>query len=619
MTGGEETFGPGNLVIYKTSPARVVSVGAKIEIILADGSEVKVRAKDIIFLHPGGPGPLPLEAPEDPPEDIQAAREIFQGQTTTLAAFAEILYGAFTPAAALGTYRLLLDGLYCRGTPGELYVLTLEEYEKQAALREAKKRGAEDRSALLERIRQGKPEDADRGRLRELEEFALGKSAAGRMAKDLGVASAPEAAHSLLLKLGVWDFTVNPHPSRLGFSGDPRYPALGQPPLEEPRLDLTGLAAFAIDDEDSEDPDDAVSFDNGSLIVHVADPASLIRPDSPADIAARDLGATLYLPEKKIPLFTPRALDLFGLGLQEVSPALSFFIRLGEDGEPRDLEIRPTKIRVTRLSYAQAQEELERQDAGENSRAAQLKKIFELTSRYHARRTRNGALDIGLPEVKIRAADGKVSIRPLPQTDSRTMVTDAMLMAGEAAAGFARANGIPLPYATQEAPETPREKPETLAEMYECRKTLRPSAIRSFPSPHAGLGLQAYCRTTSPLRRYLDLVVHQQLRAFILGTPLLSPDEITQRIGATEAVSGKIQKAERLSNLHWTLVYLLQNPGWQGRAVVVEKGRLCTVLFPDLGLETKVNLGSGVPLNGEVALRPAGIDLARLSLNVQPV
>lgn len=62
---------------------------------------------------------------------------------------------------------------------------------------------------------------------------------------------------------------------------------------DEPRRDLTGLPAFAIDDEGNLDPDDALSLDGDRLWVHVADAAALIGPDSPADIEARARGATL--------------------------------------------------------------------------------------------------------------------------------------------------------------------------------------------------------------------------------------------------------------------------------------------------------------------------------------
>jgi exoribonuclease-2 len=602
-------FRQGNLVIYKNSPAVVLSPGVKIEIELSDQSRLSVRPKDIDILHPGPVNSAGLR--EEPADELESAWEIFQGQTATIQAFAEILYGDFTPAAALGVWRLAQDGLYLRPHPGGVYVLSKEEHEKEAAGRDAKKKDAQEREALVERIRRGKAEEGDKKRLREVEDFALGKSAQSRMLKDIGINASPEAAHELLLKLGVWDITINPHVSRAGLSRKTEYPPLPARVPDEERLDLTHLAAFAIDDEGSEDPDDAVSFDEGRLVVHVADPASLIKPDSPADLAARGLAATLYLPDKKIGMLAPEATSLFGLGLGEVSPALSFFISLREDGSPEDVEIKLSKVRVTRMTYGEAQKALD---------TPALARIFALTSRYRAYRIKNGALNIELPEVKIRVDGDGVSIKPLPKTDAGAMVQDAMLMAGQAAARFTIKNAIPAPYASQEAQDSPAENPKTLAEMFECRKKLRPSAVRSFPAPHAGMGLDVYCRVTSPLRRYLDLVLHQQIRAFLLKEKLLDHDEITIRIGASEALTGLIQKTERASNLHWTLVWLLRNPGWRGRGVVVEKkGNLCTLILPDIALEARANLGKNTEPGSEVTLRAAGIDLARLSVNFEAV
>ena len=42
---------------------------------------------------------------------------------------------------------------------------------------------------------------------------------------------------------------------------------------------------------------------------------------------------------------------------------------------------------------------------------------------------------------------------------------------------------------------------------------MKRSQYRLTPAPHEGLGIALYAEVTSPLRRYLDLVVHQQLRA----------------------------------------------------------------------------------------------------------
>lgn len=79
---------------------------------------------------------------------------------------------------------------------------------------------------------------------------------------------------------------VNPHPRRLNMPATD--PTVSFPPLpDEPRLDLTHLPAFAIDDAGNQDPDDALSVDGDRIWVHVADVAALIQPDSPADLEAR--------------------------------------------------------------------------------------------------------------------------------------------------------------------------------------------------------------------------------------------------------------------------------------------------------------------------------------------
>jgi exoribonuclease-2 len=70
--------------------------------------------------------------------------------------------------------------------------------------------------------------------------------------------------------------------------------------------------------------------------------------------------------------------------------------------------------------------------------------------------------------------------------------------------------------------------------MYARRRTFRPTRLVASPGPHAGLGLSLYTRATSPLRRYSDLLVHQQLRAWIMGRALLSEQEVTERIAETE-------------------------------------------------------------------------------------
>jgi len=146
-----------------------------------------------------------------------------------------------------------------------------------------------------------------------------------------------------------------------------------------------------------------------------------------------------------------------------------------------------------------------------------------------------------------------------------------------------------------------------------------------------GLGLEPYAQVTSPMRRYLDLVAHQQLRAHLHeqtgqtgpaqeGLEETDPQEsmlgtsaVLERIGASDLASGSVRQAERVSNRHWTLVYLQLNPGWQGRGVVVDqRGAGNTVLIPDLALE--VSIGGNLELGQELILEAVSVDLAALEV-----
>jgi exoribonuclease II len=194
-----------------------------------------------------------------------------------------------------------------------------------------------------------------------------------------------------------------------------------------------------------------------------------------------------------------------------------------------------------------------------------------------------------------------------------------MLMAGAAAARYALERSIPFLFATQDPPEA-SEHPDSLAGMFALRRTLKRSQQTNVPGPHAGLGLEVYTRMTSPLRRYLDLVGHQQLRAYLHGTTLLGEQEVLERVGAAEAVTGMVRQAELLTEKHWTLVYLLQHPDWRGEGIVVEKrDRRAILLIPTLGLEARVHLDQDIPLNSTVALALSGINLAELDVYFQLV
>ena len=587
----------GSLVLYKIHPALVGAVGDKIEIRLDGGKSRKVRPKDVRLLHPG---PLDsLARLQSPPQgNLEEAWELLQGEQPAFDELAELVYGDFTPASAWATWQLLQDGLYFSGDPEAIRVNDPDQVAELQAERARREAEAAAWQGFLERVEAGRLEPEDRKRLAEVERVALGSAAHSRILSSFGVDETPEAAHRFLLRCGYWAPEENPWPRRAGVILESPESAVPELPEEE-RLDLTHLPAWAIDDEGNQDPDDAISLDGDYLWVHVADVAALVRPDGHLDQAARERGSNLYLPERTVTMLPQALTDRLGLGLQETSPALSIGMRLGPEGLG-DIRIERTRVRVERLSYGEVNGRMQE---------PQFAALAAITDAYRQRRLARNAARIDLPEAAVRVIDGEVVIRPLPKMASRDMVTDAMLMAGEAVALFAEAHDLPIPYAMQPEPDEIRQ-PQTLSEMYAYRRLFKPSNTVLHPEPHFGLGLERYARATSPLRRYADLLVHQQLRAFIGGREPMSRETLAERIAGIDVAGGRVRRAERQSNLHWKLVHLMRHPDWQGEAVVAAmEERKAVLLIPELAMEVRMRLHDSFALDRRVRLAVRDLDL----------
>jgi exoribonuclease-2 len=533
-----------------------------------------------------------------------AAWELLAGETTTLPELAELAYNSYTPATAWATCQLLSDGLYFSGSPEAITVHSAEKVEAIQAARAAK--AAEERAwqGFLVRAQSGQYQAGDERYLNDVVALALEQRDQSRVLRALGREETPQNAHALLLAMGYWPLGFNPYPARQRLPAI--LPEIPLPPLpDEPRHDLTHLAAYAIDDEEASDPDDAVTWEDGRLWVHVADVAALVPPDSDADLEARARAANLYLPEGTVPMLPPAATAALGLGLHEISPALSFALELKPDGTIASVAIMPSWVRVTRLSYDEVEDRLAEYPF------AQLDALARISA---ARRAANGAVELSLPEVKLRVDNGEVTIRPLPPLRSRDLVREAMLLTGVAVAQYAEANGLAIPYSVQEAPDTVIDLSDgSLSAMFAQRRLFRPSQPKTSPGPHSGLGLAQYVQATSPLRRYTDLLVHQQLRAHLRNAAPFDTGSLATRLAEASSAIGSVRRTERFSNLHWKLVYLLQHPEWRGEGVVVERvGNRAVVLIPDLEMETDIFGRPDLDLDEPVQVQISEVNLPAL-------
>jgi exoribonuclease-2 len=591
----------GALVLYKIRPARVVEVSDKIAIELEGGKSKRVREKDVEMLHPGPITDLgqlqPLEG------EVEENWELLEGAQTDIKELSELVFGDYTPAMAWATWQLVSEGVYFEGEPQRILPRSADDVRSEIESRCKKAAQAEAWRGFLKRLQKGEIVDEDRKTLGEVEALALEKRDNSRILQALNITETPINAHRLLIKTGYWPANENPYPRRMGIDQTiPAHPVSELP--EEKRLDLSHLPAFAIDDEDNQDPDDAISLDGQRIWVHVADVAALVKPDSDMDLDARSRGANLYLPEGVIPMLPPQVTDRLGLGLQAQSPALSIAFQVSEQGEVGQLEIHPSWVNVERISYADAEQRLHEEP---------FKTLLAKSRVYRQRRKASGAASIQLPEVKIKVCDKEVEITPLQKLESREMVTDLMLMAGEGIANYCQERDIPIPFATQAPPEQ-RDEPSDMAGMFAYRRFFKPTQIKTLAEPHSGLGLLAYSRATSPLRRYSDLLTHQQLRAHLNGETLLDLQTISERIAQSEIGSMANRKTERVSNNHWRLIYLRDHPEWRGEGIVVAmEGERVTVLIPSIGLEAKVRIRGESRLNNALKLKPREIDLPDLS------
>ncbi|MCQ2589177.1 MAG: RNB domain-containing ribonuclease [Treponema sp.] len=581
-------------------------------------SEQKVREKDVIVLHEGPASSLEkiLSFTDEAIESqIMETCELLASDEETASAsmsfeeLVSLIRGENIADEAYFIYTKLSSDIHFNMNQealkkGELLfsLRTQEEIDSINQKNYEKEHEAEIRNAFINRLKQKKLElPGDSKFMGEVEAFALCKTEKSKTLAEAGFSQSIEKAHQLLIDTEIWDMEKNPYPTRFGFSFDSAREQLGRMPEEE-RIDCP-CVCYAIDAPNAADPDDAVGFDGTYYWVCIADPASSVAPDSSIDMAARGRGTTLYIPEGASRMLCESSLEDYALGLKEDSKALAFRLTMSEDSQIEECVIMKVNVQVKMISYEEAEQKKD---------TPELKPLFELARKNLKRRTENNAVNIQMPEVHIKVdkETKKVSIEPHVQYESNAMIQEMMLLAGEGAAKFAFKNQLPFPFVSQEAPEFPENVPEGWAGEFARVKCMRKRSVGITPAPHAGLGLSFYSQVTSPLRRYSDLVAHQQLRAFIDGRKVLGKDEMLERIAAGDAASLAAKKASRLSDTHWKLVYLLQNPDLEYEAFCIDKrGNDALMLIPSLDMQTTLKGFGEINLNDKVCVKCKAVNI----------
>ena len=362
-----------------------------------------------------------------------------------------------------------------------------------------------------------------------------------------------EAAYEILDRIG-----EAPHGSRFALIGGVR-DTFSEAALQEAHVSIAPFrepgddsAAVTIDDDDTVEIDDAIScapLASGStrVRIHIALVADLVAKDGPMDQEAALRGTTVYLPETSIRMLPDEiSTDRASLVAGRECHVLTTDAQISADGQLTSYVIYPSRIKIAeRLSY-QAADELITGESG-SATAAMLRRLHELTTRLREHRRSAGALLIHRREPKVKVSpDGEIEISIIDNSSpSRELVAELMVLCNHAAAHFAAEKRIPFVY---------RVKPPGGGDLARPHLSIHPEF-------HAGIGLNYYAQTSSPIRRYMDLVLQRQLIAALADGSRhpYEPEELLHLLANAEASEADGRELERRAKRYWTLRFLEQS------------------------------------------------------------
>lgn len=316
------------------------------------------------------------------------------------------------------------------------------------------------------------------------------------------------------------------------------------------REDLRKLITFTIDPDTAKDFDDALSLTKDEkghyqLGVHIADVSHYVKIGTALDLEAQERGNSTYFPGYCLPML-PSALsnNLCSLRPNVIRLTASVLMHFDSTGSLLDYRIIRSYIKsAKRFTYREAKQVL---DGKKNSpHAATLNLMVELCQLLKKKRYERGSIEFALPELSVLVNEQGVPY----QTDFITydithqMVEEFMLKANETVAWDLSERGKNLAYRVHDEPSEEHLKdfsllaaafgfrlpdvptPHDLQKLFEeAEETtygnhLAASYIRRMRMAiysaenigHYGLSLTHYCHFTSPIRRYIDLVIHRIL------------------------------------------------------------------------------------------------------------
>ena len=518
-----------------------------------------------------------------------------------------------------------------RAGKGRFKKAPLEILQLALAAIEKKKQAALQVTAWAEELAQGTCPEPIREQLYKIL-FRPDKNTSEYKAVVEAAKSTHTAPLDLLQRAGAIASPYQFHYKRFLFENFPKgtgFPGLTAPQHAE-TLALATVRAFSIDDSATTEIDDALSVEGlgtgtVTLGIHIAAPGLAVLPASPIDQLGRARLSTVYMPGYKLTMLPDEVVQNYTLQAGKNCPAVSLYVTLDE----ATLEIRASVTRIELVPIAA------------NLRHDVLDSTF--TEAFFS------APDLGAARARIDWSDELIFLHKL----AKTLKTAREVARGkpenfnrpdynfkldnpsgqeptgsEQVSISTRQRGAPLDLIVAEAMILANSTwGQWLAEhgvpgIYRSQASLAPGVkvrMGTKALPHAGLGVKSYAWSTSPLRRYTDLVNQWQIIACVkhgLSAALVAPfkpkdTELFSIISSFDTAYSAYNTYQSGIERYWTLKYLQQNSITELTATAF-KDRL--VRADDLPLVLPATGALGLPRGARVRIKLGAIDEITLDI-----
>jgi len=626
----------------KFMAGRVLSeADASAQVELDSGKRVKVKTANML---------LKFEKPL-PAEFVAAAQSASQGIELEMAwefapdeefGFADLARDYFSPQAPLSEQAAMLFRLFDsphyfrRAGKGRFRKASAEVIAQALAAIEKKKVIAEQITQWATELGAGQCPAPVREQLYKIL-FKPDKNAPEYKA----VVEAARATHTapleLLQKSGAIASPYQFHWKRFLLENFPKgtgFPAIAAQTVDGKDLPLAAVQAFSIDDSQTTEIDDALSVQGlGSgtitLGIHIAAPGLAIQPGDAVDQLGRARLSTVYMPGYKVTMLPDALVQTYTLQAGRDCPALSLYVTLDEatleiKGHESKLERVPIahNLRHDQLDAVVTEPWLldpafnhENEPQPLPALREQLSFLYRLAKDLKAKRevVRGKPETFNRPDYNFRLV-GNDGAEPqgneTVQISTRQrgapldlIVAEAMILANSTWGNWMAELGVPGIYRSQ----------ASLAPGVKVRMGTK-------ALPHAGIGVKSYAWSSSPLRRYTDLVNQWQIIACVqhgktaaLAAPFKPKDAslfsiISSFDEAYSAYNGYQGGMERF----WTLQYLQQNGITELEASVFKENMVRADTLP---LVLPVMGAQNLPRGARVRVKLGEMDLITLDIS----